>query len=192
VPENDHAELDDRTVEDTMASSLRTAALATFLIACFLIPTLYIAGQNGANAVEEVTRPGDGIASKPDEVRRRNPTDVLTLRTGTPESSMTGPLVVKDMQTGTLFYVESDRRHVSAIDAEGKVLWCRDPFREPGIQPYRFKEPVIVYIGDAGWRAAGVEAAQAGEGPYLGLGFNSSQFGILNTKTGEFTFQGRD
>jgi hypothetical protein len=33
---------------------------------------------------------------------------------------------VQDSQTRTTYYVESDRRHVAAIDKSGSVLWCTE------------------------------------------------------------------
>ena len=38
-----------------------------------------------------------------------------------------GPQVYKDPTSGTLFYVETDGRHVVAISSEGKLLWSKDP-----------------------------------------------------------------
>jgi hypothetical protein len=34
--------------------------------------------------------------------------------------------VFQDSKTKIIFYLESDRRHVSAISPEGKLLWCCD------------------------------------------------------------------
>jgi hypothetical protein len=33
------------------------------------------------------------------------------------------PLVIQDSKTKITYYLESDRRHVSAIDPDGKLLW---------------------------------------------------------------------
>ena len=38
------------------------------------------------------------------------------------------PQVLQDSKTKVIYYLESDRRHVSAIDSEGKLLWCREVF----------------------------------------------------------------
>ena len=41
------------------------------------------------------------------------------------------PQVLQDSKTKVIYYLESDRRHVSAIDPEGKLLWCCEVFRAP-------------------------------------------------------------
>jgi len=33
-------------------------------------------------------------------------------------------LAIQDPTTRIIYYLESDRRHVSAIDPNGKILWC--------------------------------------------------------------------
>ncbi len=46
------------------------------------------------------------------------------------------PEVLVDPKTKVVFYLESDRRHVSAISPEGKILWCVEivPPREKVLQ----------------------------------------------------------
>ena len=58
-----------------------------------------------------------------------------------------GPQVYKDPGSGTLFYVETDGRHVAAISGEGKLLWSKDPFKDGHLPFYRTEKPQIVYIG---------------------------------------------
>jgi hypothetical protein len=36
----------------------------------------------------------------------------------------TAPKSIEDTQSQVIYYLESDRCHVSAIDHQGKVLWC--------------------------------------------------------------------
>ena len=91
------------------------------------------------------------------------------------------PLTFVDTQSRVLYYVESDGRHVSAIAADGKLLWHRNPFVDAKLQPYRFRKPIIVWIG-----------LDESRGNSLAISFNSSQFGLLNAKTGEFDYRGRD
>jgi hypothetical protein len=102
-----------------------------------------------------------------------------------------GPIAYADAALKTVFYVESDGRHVSAIGFDGKVLWTRDPFADAKLEAYRVADPRIVRIGrsDGLGPSAWKPDAQA---TYIGITFNSTQFGILNTKTGEFTDGGRD
>ncbi len=98
-----------------------------------------------------------------------------------------GAQAFKDKESGITFYVESDGRHVAAINAEGKILWHRDPFVEAKLEPYRFERPVIVWIGQPhAWMTEGRKEK------FISISFNSSQFGILDLKTGNFTFLGND
>ena len=103
------------------------------------------------------------------------------------------PHTYRDPNSGVIFYVESDGRHVSAIAPDGKILWNRDPFADAHLAVYRTKTPRIVYFDrvdpadkDHNWMLRGKA------GLYLGINFNSSQFGILDAKSGEFTFLGQD
>jgi hypothetical protein len=98
------------------------------------------------------------------------------------EAPIIEPFVFHDSVTGNYFYVESDGRHVACISPDGKILWCRDPSKEAGLGPYRFKHPII--IGISRW-------SDDHEGK-IGVGFNSSQFGSLDEKTGDFSFEGQD
>jgi hypothetical protein len=131
------------------------------------------------------------------------------------------PSTYRDPESGTVFYVESDGRHVAAIDRNGKLLWVRNPFVEGGLCPYRSAHPYIYWIGppqgadsegqyrgtfdpaadakvNAGllkeldreidWEIAhGQKAKRLTSGArFIGLSFNSSQFGYLNIATGDF------
>ena len=90
-----------------------------------------------------------------------------------------GPLTYRDARSGTIFYVESDGRHVAAIDRSGKVLWVRNPFEDAHLQPYRTAFPRIAYIG-------------RGPHHYISIGYDSSQFGLLNVDNGDFSWKGQD
>lgn len=94
------------------------------------------------------------------------------------------PLAYHDARTGNYYYVESDGRHVCAFTPTGKVLWWRDPFTDSGLQPYRVKRPVIIYIGPSNLKYT--------KGNFIGIDFNSSQFGDLDATTGDFRFRGQD
>ena len=102
-----------------------------------------------------------------------------------------GPQAYKDAGSGVIFYVESDGRHVAAIGPDGKVLWNRDPFSDARLEFYRTKTPRIVYIGktsprnEAYWATNGIPKV-------IGIAYNSSQFGELDVRTGDFKFHGQD
>jgi hypothetical protein len=98
-----------------------------------------------------------------------------------------GAQAYKDKASGIIFYVESDGRHIAAIDRDGKLLWNRDPFVEAKLEPYRFERPVIVSIGEPhSWMTKGRP------GRYVLINFNSTQAGILSFEKGDFTFLGQD
>ena len=92
-----------------------------------------------------------------------------------------GAQTYKDRASGVIYYVESDGRHVSAIDPDGKILWNVDPFMDAGLKPYRFPKPVIVYVGKSNI-----------DEDSISISFDSSQFGDLDKKTGKFRFRGND
>jgi hypothetical protein len=89
----------------------------------------------------------------------------------------------KDSGTSITFYVESDGRHLAAIDSAGKLLWVRNPFEDRHMCPYRTPRPVIVHI-----EAANPAAQKNG----LKVEFDSSQFGVVDEATGDFVFAGQN
>jgi hypothetical protein len=100
------------------------------------------------------------------------------------------PYTFNDTNSGISFQVESDGRHITAIDSVGKTLWRRDPFADAHLEFYRTKTPKIIYIGKGNNRS---EEYWAKEGKkVIGITFNSSQFGELDIKTGDFFFGGQD
>lgn len=97
------------------------------------------------------------------------------------------PLSYRDARSGVVFYVESDGRHVSAIDATGKVLWTRYPFFDAKLLPYREDNPPIVYVGATSQRLAKVL-----KGNFLSIAFSTTQFGVMNMTNGDFEWMGQD
>jgi hypothetical protein len=97
----------------------------------------------------------------------------------------------KDKESGTIFYVESDGRHVVALDTDAKILWNRNPFVDGKLQPYRTERPVITYIG-APEKEDAERLKTTGSGKFVAISFNSTQFGVLDVKNGDFTFEGQD
>jgi hypothetical protein len=100
-----------------------------------------------------------------------------------------GPQVYKDTNSGMLFYVETDGRHVAAISGEGKLLWSKDPFKDARLPFYRTEKPQIVYIGPA---PKGVHPPGEESNKFVSIAFNSSQFGLLRMSNGDFEFLGQD
>jgi len=91
------------------------------------------------------------------------------------------PFVFRDFDSGVMFYVESNGRHISAIAPTGSVLWHRNPFQEAHLCAYRVSKPLI--IGLEPWPGANES---------LVVRYNSSQFGTISKSTGEFRFLGQN
>jgi hypothetical protein len=111
--------------------------------------------------------------------------------------SAPSPRTYKDVRTDILFYVESDGQHLAALGADGKVLWVRNPFVNRDMCPYRVLNPHIVFLKAADPR----EADSLSKIPqmhidrrdkFLSIGFDSSQFGIVDEKTGDFFPEGQN
>lgn len=96
-----------------------------------------------------------------------------------------------DPQTKTVLYVETDGRHLSAIGPDGNLLWTRNPYVDTGSHYYRRKE-VITYLGPLSAEYNRLMKKQNIAGPFIGIAFDSSQFGALDLKTGNFFNLGQD
>ena len=102
-----------------------------------------------------------------------------------------GPQTYKDADSGVSIYIESDGRHVAAISQDGKVLWHRDPFADAHLRAYRTKQPRIVWVGQPQkWMIETMSGK--GSGKFIGISYDSSQSGVVDIKTGDFTFMGQD
>jgi hypothetical protein len=121
------------------------------------------------------------------------------------------PQTYRDPESGIVFYVESDGRHLAAIDGNGKLLWVRNPFVDNNMCPYRSAHPYISKIGPAatpqfsdeaivkelnGQRSRTAPAYRRKElrpgSRFINIDFNSSQFGYVNVETGDFYDQGQN
>jgi hypothetical protein len=104
--------------------------------------------------------------------------------------SFRGPIAYADKTLKTVFYVESDGRHLSAIAFDGRILWTRNPFVDAKLKPYRSDEPKIVGIGPS--QALGLRRSPDPKATFIGIEFDSTQFGIVDSKNGDFFFMGQD
>lgn len=111
------------------------------------------------------------------------------------------PLVFKDPRNSITFYVESDGRHLAAIDPNGKLLWVRNPFEDAKLCPYRSPWPVIYRISTIDsphYETEGRLATRFKESgmdeshQFIFIEFDSSQMGILDVSTGSFMFGGQN
>jgi len=101
----------------------------------------------------------------------------------------------KDLRTSITFYVESDGKHVAAIDAQGTLLWVRSPWKEldasdtriPVIDGIKVAEPLppqyLKWLLGHGFKA---------EHAHVRITFASRAFGILDEKTGDFILEGQN
>ncbi|SRR5258708_788715 len=75
----------------------------------------------------------------------------------------------KDPGTSITFYVESDGRHLAAMDSQGKLLWVRNPWEDArAFCPYRTPKPVVASLKSIGGNP---------EHSFIAIKFDSSQFG---------------
>jgi hypothetical protein len=102
------------------------------------------------------------------------------------------PSVLRDPKTKILYVLESDGRHICAITPAGELLWSRNPFVDKKLSTYRLVYPLIVYFAfaDPNWWKIHCYLGPADD--FIAINFNSSQFGAINKKTGDFTFFGQD
>ena len=98
-----------------------------------------------------------------------------------------GPVAYVDKKLQAVFYAETDGRHLSAIAFDGRILWTRSPFVDAKLEPYRMAEPKIIRIGaPLPWMIKGAK------GSFVAITFESTQFGLVDVKSGDFTFLGQD
>jgi hypothetical protein len=104
-------------------------------------------------------------------------------------------LSYRDPDSGIIFSVESDGRHIVAADKDGKILWRRQPGTDGNLPPYSETRPqtnpVVTWIG-ALTKDQSDHLKNTGSGKFIGIGFNSRQGGVLDVKNGDFIFQGQD
>jgi len=147
-----------------------SAAIGLALFAISGVMTMTLAEESG---VEKSSRPPSASVA----LELPGP---CTWTTNTDESQAARVSYV-DKATGLVFYVESDGRHVAAIDPMGKIRWVRDPFAEAKLCAYRVSRPTVVSI-----------KAMPGDPSLLLLSYDSSQFGALKKLSGDFTPLGQN
>jgi hypothetical protein len=105
-------------------------------------------------------------------------------------------MAYKDSRTFISFYVESDGRHMAAMDPDGNLLWVRNPFEDANLCPYRNARPIISSLATIEISSGMADILQSrGMKPshkFLEIKFDSSQFGVLDETTGDFFFSGQN
>jgi hypothetical protein len=98
-----------------------------------------------------------------------------------------------DPKTHILFYVESDGRHLAAIDQDGKLLWFRNPFEDAQLCPYRTIRPIIDSVsGETPDWISLLNTKRKRHAHYIHVQFNSSQFGAVDTQNGDYIDEGQN
>ena len=92
-----------------------------------------------------------------------------------PATRFVAPLAVQDSKTKVIYYLESDHRHVAAIDPEGKLLWCCEVLSEKESKEYHHYVANILLIPDKDFISVGI---------WVG-GFTAAW---INKKTGAIRF----
>jgi hypothetical protein len=90
-------------------------------------------------------------------------------------------------KTGILFYVESDGRHMSAIDENGKILWHKAPYDEKGVFAKQIKGRVIYRLLEADDSDLELMERRGKRGQYIRVSCGMHEVGLLNQNTGELT-----
>lgn len=102
------------------------------------------------------------------------------------------PFAYVDPTTRIVIYVESDGRHLSAIGPDGTVLWTRNPYVDIGSHYYRRNEQ-IVHVGPlSATYTRHMQRERKIPGPFVGITFDSTQFGALDLTNGNFSNLGQD
>jgi len=100
-----------------------------------------------------------------------------------------GPVAYVDKKLHLVVYAETDGKHLSAIDFEGRVLWTSSPFADAHLKPYRVSEPRIVHLyAPLPWMLEGAKGKRA----FVALEFESTQFGVVDLMSGKFFSLGQD
>jgi hypothetical protein len=112
-----------------------------------------------------------------------------------------GPAAYADRATETLFYVESDGRHVGAIRFDGTVLWTHDLYSdvkrvawtsEPSGDVAELDRIIHGEIKDRKIVSITRAAPRDRDKVYLLITFTSGDFGVVDATSGEFVSMGRD
>lgn len=83
------------------------------------------------------------------------------------------------------FVLDSLRMNISAYDFSNKLVWRTDPWRDNKLIAYRVKRPLLVYYSlKANWKDDDKE--------FIWIGYNSTQFGTVDRRTGKFHYMGKD
>jgi hypothetical protein len=83
------------------------------------------------------------------------------------------------------FILDSQRINITAFDSLGRAVWRTDPWLDNKLMTYRLKRPRIIYFGF-------VKRERSDNKEVIGIDYNNTQFGMVDKRTGKFTFWGQD
>src|SRR3954447_12630177 len=97
-----------------------------------------------------------------------------------------GPLTFRAEGSNVLVYVESDRRHLAAVDINGKVLWHKDVTQELNTKSLRDRPARINYVGKPlDWMLKLIPGGGSAA-DYFGIALSTKEFGLINLRTGKY------
>ena len=152
-------------------------------------------GANGKPCLGAVVRPPFPFKLSSEFIKAEQRQKKLLARAGFDKAGRYDPLAYRDPKTNILFYVETDGQHLSAIGPDGKLIWTK----AWNMCSYRVMVPRIAHVGYVRQPKAGDYIAEIHRkwpwlttSPVIAVVFDSSQFGLVNQKTGDFFFSGQD
>jgi len=92
--------------------------------------------------------------------------------------------LIVDTESGTQFQLDTTQIYITAITSNNDTLWKIDPWKDNNLGEYRLKRPIIIYFMFKTDEITGRKV--------IAIDYNSSQFGTVELKTGQFTFLGND
>jgi hypothetical protein len=93
--------------------------------------------------------------------------------------------VLVDSLSGDRFILDTTQIIVTAINYKNDTLWSTDPWKDYKLPIYRVNRPKITYF-------ILTKNEHTNNQEVIWIAYNNSQFGILNKKTGKFTWFGQD
>lgn len=102
------------------------------------------------------------------------------------------PLTYRAEKSGILFYVESDRQHISAIDKDGKLLWHKNMIDQVrGKERLGWPARVTVIGKPHDWMVKAMRD-RGKEGEYVAIDLSTKEFGVIEEKSGVYKALGTD
>lgn len=83
------------------------------------------------------------------------------------------------------FTLDAERINITAYDSLGRIVWRTDPWLDNKLMTYRLKRPRIIYFGF-------MNDERSDNKEVIEIDYNNTQFGVLDKRSGKFTFWGQD